>query len=171
MKVELGAFERREGWITIDKDPRSDICRDLNNLLPFAEGSVDRIYSSHLLEHFPYTNMIKLLHECRRVLKSGGLFEAAVPNARIYIEAYLKPELFKIPDTDLYLPAYHFYSKIDFINYFAYLDGHHQFLFDEENLPLIIASIGFKEVKLRPFREGLDMKARDHETIYVEGFK
>ena len=171
MKIELGAFEKRPGWVTMDRDPRSDYPHDFRFPLPFMDNSIDGIYSSHLLEHIPHNGIIQLLRECFRVLKPGYLFEAAVPNAKLYIDRYYMDDPPEIPDTDLYPPAFHYYSKIDFINYFAYLDGHHQFLFDEKNLPLIVASVGFRLVELRPFKEGLDMKARDHETIYVEAYK
>jgi hypothetical protein len=44
-------------------------------------------------------------------------------------------------------------------------------MFDDENLPLIIKHIGFREVKLRDFKEGLDLEGRRDESIYVEGVK
>lgn len=52
-----------------------------------------------------------------------------------------------------------------------FLDGIHRFMFDEENLPLIIQNVGFREVKLRSFKEGLDIREREWESIYVEGIK
>jgi predicted SAM-dependent methyltransferase len=171
MKVELGSWTKREGWITVDKDRRADICMDLTHPLPFSAETVSHIYSSHLLEHFPFKEMIKLLQECHRVLRPGGVFEAAVPNARIYIEAYQKNTDFKVLETDLYKPAFNYFSRIDFVNYFAYLDGLHHFMFDEENLPKIVSSVGFRNVHLRSFNPELDMAERDHETIYVEGEK
>ena len=53
----------------------------------------------------------------------------------------------------------------------AYLDGHHHFMFDKENLPLIIAHAGFRDVALRSYESGLDLEARNHESIYVVGVK
>jgi predicted O-linked N-acetylglucosamine transferase (SPINDLY family)/glycosyltransferase involved in cell wall biosynthesis/predicted SAM-dependent methyltransferase len=173
IKLELGASEKRmEGWTTIDLDPRSDLCLDLSQPLPFPDNCVEQIYSSHLLEHFSYPcPMVNLLSECYRVLQPGGVFKVAVPNARIYIEAYGKPESFDAQEYCLYKPAFHYHSKIDFINYIAYMDGHHRFLFDEENLPKIIANAGFEDVRLRSFETGLDLEERKHESIYVEGTK
>lgn len=172
MKIELGAFEKREGWITIDKDQRSDLCMDLTDPIPFPDNSVDHIYSSHLLEHFYFLDMYKLLRECLRVLKPEGIFEAAVPDMRPYIEAYFKPRgSLIIPEKSLYTPAWHFFSNIDYINYMGSLDGIHKWMFDDENLPLIIENAGFRNVKLREFKEGLDMQERKHESIYVEAVK
>jgi len=169
--VELGSFDKRSGWLTVDKDPRADIHSDLFRNLPFPDNSVHQIYSSHLLEHFPYPNLINLLKECLRVLIPNGIFKASVPDMRIYIDAYVKDEPFEIPAKSIYHPAFHFFSKIDFVNYMAYLDGHHHFMFDKENLPLIIAHAGFRDVKLRSYESGLDLEARNHESIYVVGVK
>ena len=171
MNIELGSFDKRPGWVTIDKDPRADMCWDLFKPLPFANNTVDQIYSSHVLEHFPYPNMMNLLKEYLRVLKPNGIFKASVPDMRIYIDAYVKDDPFEIPSKSIYHPAFHFFSKIDFVNYMAYLDGHHHFMFDKENLPLIIAHAGFREVSLRSFEPDLDLEARDHESIYVGGIK
>ncbi|MFM6204094.1 class I SAM-dependent methyltransferase, partial [Planktothrix sp.] len=173
IKIELGSAQKRiEGWLTMDLDPNSDLCMDLSKPLPFPDNCVEEIYSSHLLEHFSFPDpMLNLLSECYRVLKPGGIFKIAVPDARIYIESYEKPDQFDPEKHCLYTPAYHYHSKIDFINYIAYMDGHHRYLFDNENLPIIIANIGFENVKLREFEPGLDLETRKHESIYAEARK
>ena len=171
-KVELGSFTKREGWMTVDKDPRADLPWDLTNPLPFCDNTIDGFYSSHLLEHLPYPHPMKTLIISRlRCLKPGGFFSVAVPNARLYIEGYGKGEPYKIPKSDLYPQAYHYFSPIDIINYLAYLDGLHHFMFDVDNLPLILADAGFVDTRIRPFNPELDMEARDHESIYAIGFK
>lgn len=172
MKIELGTWEKREGWTTVDLDSRADICHDLNLPLSyFGDNSIDQIYSSHLLEHFYYPDMQRLLFECLRILKPNGIFEAAVPNMRIYIEAYLDSSKEFVFPNQIYQPAFHYFSKIDLINYMGSLDGIHKWMFDEENLPLIIASVGFRNVKMREFKAGLDLEERRKESIYVEAIK
>jgi predicted SAM-dependent methyltransferase len=50
--IEFGESRKRlDGWITVDVSPGADICLDLSQPLPMLDGSVARIYSSHLLEH------------------------------------------------------------------------------------------------------------------------
>lgn len=172
MKLELGSWNKREGWITVDLDSRSDLILDLMGPLPFENNSIEQIYSSHLLEHFYFPDMQRLLKECLRVLIPGGLFESAVPNMRPYIEAYLHPEKpFEIPQEHMYLPAYHIFSSIDFINYMGSLNGIHKWMFDEKNLPKIIEYAGFRNARIRDFKEGLDMPERKWESIYVEAIK
>ena len=169
MKLELGSLAKRDGWTTMDVDGGCDIQHDLMKPLPFPDNSIEQIYSSHLLEHFSFPDMIKLLKECYRILIPNGMFDACVPNMRPFIEAYFKPE-----GSFEWLPDYrvfHYFSRIDWINYMGYLDGIHKWMFDDENLPLIIASVGFRNVRSREYKEGLDMPHRKHESVYVEGIK
>ena len=56
---------------------------------------------------------------------------------------------------------------LDQINYIAYMDGHHKYLFDEENLINTLLTAGFKFAQLRNFDSNLDSKGRDYESIYA----
>jgi hypothetical protein len=47
------------------------------------------------------------------------------------------------------------------------MDGHHKYMFDEENLVYILISHGFKNVKVRDFDINIDMLDRDFESIYA----
>lgn len=48
--------------------------------LPYEDGSVDAIYSSHTLEHFPHRLVPTVLAEWWRVLKPGGKIQISVPD-------------------------------------------------------------------------------------------
>lgn len=173
IKLEIGAGPERkiQGWTTADMCDGCDLVLDLAKPLPFPDNSIEKIYSSHVLEHFYYNDLLKLLSECRRVLKLSGVFSASVPNARLYIEAYSRPESFDPKIFCRHAPAYNYNSKIDFLNYMAYMDGHHRYMFDEENIIAILAKAGFRNSCLRPFEAGLDMKERDFQSIYVQAEK
>lgn len=71
----------------------------------------------------------------------------------------------------IYRPAFNNTTKIDYVNYMAYMDGHHKYMFDEENLLFILKSAGFRNVRLREFSIDLDHKERDFESIYGEAEK
>jgi len=169
IKLELGAGENRgiEGWTYADSNESCDLTLDLSQPLPLPDNCIQTIYSSHLLEHFEYHDLLNCLAESLRVLKLGGTFSAAVPNARIYLEAYLDPEGF---DSDVFcrhLPAYHGNGKIDFINYVAYMAGGHRHMFDEENIVSILKKVGFRKVRLRDFDSILDKPGRNSQSLYV----
>lgn len=174
IKLELGSIKRpgMEDWTSVDLYEDSDLQLDLSQPLPFPDNCVTKIYSSHLLEHFSYPKpMTDLLAECYRILKPEGIFSVAVPNARIYLDAYLSSEEFDYKKYCNYDTGLSFKSKIEYVNYVAYMGGHHQHLFDEENLLLILAEASFKNVRLREFEPSLDLEERRYETIYAEGKK
>lgn len=173
--LEVGAENKKgkDGWITIDLSKKCDIQWDLRNGIPFPTETISKIYSSHFLEHLTYKDGQTFLDECMRVLVPGGVFSVCVPNAGIYIKAYLNTDPVKDLDPAffIYKPAYNYTTKIDYINYMAYMDGHHKYMFDEENLVHILKAKGFENVHLRKFDPELDLKKRDYESIYAEGIK
>lgn len=174
IKLELGAGRRQgmEEWVSLDLNGGADIQHDLTQPLPFPNECVDRIYSSHVLEHFTYPSpMLDLLRECHRVLKPGGALTMAVPNARIYLEAYFNPAAFDRAKFCGYDVGLSFDSRIDVVNFIAFLGGQHKFMFDEENLPRVLEKAGFREVRARSFDPALDLEVRNHESIYAEALK
>ncbi|MFC1843566.1 methyltransferase domain-containing protein [Thermodesulfobacteriota bacterium] len=173
IKLELGAGTNRgiAGWTYADVNENCDLILNLEAPIPFPDNSVSEIYSSHLLEHFHYHSLVNFLKECLRILKPGGLFNAAVPNAKIYMEAYQHPEAFDADTFCQYKPAFNYNSKIDYVNYIAYMDGQHKYMFDEDNIVAILKKNSFKDVKLRKFDKILDFQSRDIQSIYVLGKK
>ncbi len=90
LRIELGEpAAGRNGWITIDVTETCDLCWDLRQGLPFPDACLEAIYSSHFFEHLGYDEGQSLLRECLRTLKPGGTFSICVPNAALYIAAYL----------------------------------------------------------------------------------
>lgn len=67
------------------------LAHDITRPLPFADGSFDVVYHSHVLEHLPRTLAPAFLGECRRVLREDGILRVVVPDleqiARLYLEA------------------------------------------------------------------------------------
>ena len=148
-----------------------DIYWDLRRGIPFPNESISKIYSSHFFEHLSFKEGQKFLDECLRVLVPGGIFSICVPNSRMYIEAYLNNSDLNKNQFFGYKPAYNNTTKIDYVNYTAYMDGHHKYMFDEENLIYILTLKGFQNVRLRKFDPDIDRKERDFESIYADATK
>ena len=170
--LEIGAGSRKgaNGWTTLDISG-CDICWDLSKKLPFPDNSVHKIYSSHVLEHFTFQEGKRLLDECYRIMVPNGIFSICVPNARIYIEAYIRGEHLAENIYFQYKAAYNNTSRIDYVNHIAYMDGHHKYMFDGENLLCVLRNQGFKSVTLRDFDESIDMPERRISSIYAEAKK
>ena len=133
--------------------------------LPFAQMSFEKVYCSHVLEHFSYNELMFLLRNVHRILKPGGQFYICVPDASLYIEAYLgKRDAGKMLQ---YKPAVSSSLPMDILNYIFYMDGLHKFMFDAENLGYHCKVAGFGQCTIRSFDSMLDQEARDYESLYM----
>ena len=156
----------RPGWVTLDISEKSDLFWDLRKGIPFPDNSIDLVYSSHLLEHMPYEAGQALLEESRRVLKPGGEISICVPNARLYIDAYVGAQ--PLPDNhDFWEPALVSREGLDLVNYIAYMGGAHACLFDQESLLARLKRAGFSAVAARSFDASIDLPEREFESIYA----
>lgn len=174
IRLELGSPKREgmEDWVASDINGGGDLGLDLTEPMPFPDDSVKRIYSSHVLEHFSYpTPMLDILRECRRILQPGGEISVAVPNARIYLEAYMNPGEFERDRYCTYDVGLSYRTRIDYVNFIAYLGGEHKHMFDDENLVAVLAEAGFRDVRLRDYDPALDLSRRRHESVYAAGIK
>ena len=169
LKLEVGSGDvaGTDGWLTIDMTRNCDIYWDLRKGLPFPGDSVSAIYSSHFFEHLSFSEGQAFLDECFRALAPSGTFSICVPNARIYIEAYVRSDPLDRDQFLGYEPAFNDTTPIDYINYVAYMDGHHKYMFDEDNLLHILQSKGFRNARLREFDSDLDLEDRDSLSIYA----
>jgi SAM-dependent methyltransferase len=79
-------------WVNVDVQPGVPgvIAHDLRRPLPFPAASFDAAYGSHVLEHLEPDAAARLIGECRRVLRPGGVVRLVVPDleaiARLYLE-------------------------------------------------------------------------------------
>jgi SAM-dependent methyltransferase len=78
-QLPAGSPERRK----LESEPRY-IEWDLTKGVPFMDNDLDGILLSHVLEHCDAQEGIKLLKECYRTLKPGGLLVISVPDASIF---------------------------------------------------------------------------------------
>lgn len=60
------------------------VCDLANTAIPFEDGSIDFVYSSHFIEHLDYRERDFVFREVKRVLKPGGLFFFKVPHFSHY---------------------------------------------------------------------------------------
>jgi len=70
----------REVRVDIDARVGPDVRADIRDLQPFADGSVDAVWSSHNLEHLHDHDVPRALAEFRRVLRPDGFALITTPD-------------------------------------------------------------------------------------------
>jgi SAM-dependent methyltransferase len=81
MKVEIGGGIRAlgDGWLNVDLCAGADVKHDLNvTPWPFADETVDALYSSHCIEHVDCP--VTFLREVARICKVGATVEIRCPD-------------------------------------------------------------------------------------------
>lgn len=165
-QLEIGSGPvRKNGWVTLDMCRGADVFWDLRRPLPFADASFDLVYCSHVLEHFAHPDLQRLLQQVLRILRPGGRFLVAVPDASLYIDAYLKRS--DASDLLRYRPAVVSGQPMDVLNYIFYMDNQHRFMFDRDNLAHHCREAGFEKCAPRAFDPEVDSAARDYESLYM----
>ena len=78
MNIDLGCGKNKKpGYIGFDLI-NADISCNLDSGIPCHDNSVDKVYTSHFLEHIE--NPVFMIGEIYRVLKTGGTAEIIVPH-------------------------------------------------------------------------------------------
>ena len=91
--VNLGCGNHAHpAWINIDFHSGSDqvIAHNLLFGIPLESNSMDVVYHSHVLEHFPKDKAGDFISDCYRVLKPGGIIRIAVPDLGGIIHHYVR---------------------------------------------------------------------------------
>jgi SAM-dependent methyltransferase len=145
--------------------------------LPYKDNSVDKIYSSHFLEHIPKKKGIFVLKECYRVLKNCGIMRLVLPDLLWHAKRYVEQttallECSTLPDDrrvhDAFLKTM----------YGAYLNkkrygAEHCYMYDLPTLVAILNDIGFQSIWKCEFKEGVDehlasYDSRPNESLHLE---
>lgn len=135
MKLNLGCRNRPiPGFKGMDIDAHEgvDFVGDVSDLSQFDSDSVEEIYASHILEHFPHPRTKAVLREWNRVLVPGGKLYVAVPDFGMVVNICYKN------------------SMNDWVRNFLWGDqeyktAFHYNGFDEASLTELLYKSGFKE--------------------------
>ena len=139
IKLHLGGKEPHSDWKILDIEPRPevDFIGNAADLSQFADGSIDTIYASHILEHFHYSlnnELLTTLAEWYRVLQPGGQLMVSVPNLQTLCWLYLNPNLIPMNRHQL--------MRIIFGGHMNEYDVH-RVGFDPETLTIYLQEVGF----------------------------
>ncbi len=152
-RVQLGAGPHpMPGWLATDAVPRSDevVELDAREPLPFPDDCIDFIHAEHLIEHLAYRPGQRLLRECRRVLRPGGVLRLATPDLARLVAIYRGDAG---AEGEHYLDhAHQRWLRHRPHRHPAFLVNHnvrawgHQFLYDEDLLTRCLTDAGYVDV-------------------------
>jgi SAM-dependent methyltransferase len=79
-------------WTNLDFNAVSAgiVACDVRRGLPFADGTFEACYSSHVLEHLTVAEAERLLREMHRVTRAGGIARVVVPDLERVARDYLQ---------------------------------------------------------------------------------
>lgn len=82
LRIDLGCGKTTpEGWVGIDAiDFGQQHVHDVRNGIPFADGTVDEVRSSHFVEHLTGLERIAFFNDLYRVMKPGATALIITPN-------------------------------------------------------------------------------------------
>lgn len=194
IKINIGCgLSGIPGWVNVDNSPTIALSRipllarlvsvpawprdvrrlDVRKGLPFADASVQFIYSSHTFEHFTFDESVALSKECFRVLKPRGAIRIVVPDLALIVKEYLA-------DTAP-LASHTFLARLSLshsLRDILHPGSNHSQMFDGRSLVHLLQNAGFANPEVSGYRrsklpdiEQIELEVRREESLYVEAQK
>lgn len=89
VNVGAGRAWQHPSVLALDVDPETNLNHDVAAAgLPFADTSMDAVYSSHCLEHLSPPDAKAFFAEARRCLRPGGVLRIVCPDMDLLFDAY-----------------------------------------------------------------------------------
>jgi SAM-dependent methyltransferase len=142
---------------------------DIVKGLPLADGSVDGIYASHVLEHLALADCAVALRNTFRLLKPGGLFRLVVPDLECRARQYLsrledgKPQASSWFMRAAGLGAEHRSRGAAALTRVALGNSAHLWMWDERSMAAALRQAGFVDIRRCRFNDCADPAFRDVE--------
>jgi SAM-dependent methyltransferase len=163
------------GWINSDRKqaPGIDLSCDIREGLPLEAGSIDYAVSIHALPEVPYSDLVPVLRELRRVLKPGGVLRLGLPNLERAFDAYRRgdSDWFLIPDDEMSSVGGKLITQLIWY-------GYSRTLFVPEFAVELLRKAGFAQIHqlasgetASPYPEITALDDRPLESFFVEAVK
>lgn len=154
--------------IFINRERAPDWMIDLTRGLNCRDNYWDGIFLEHVNEHLTYEQNLKLLEECFRILKPGGIIRISLPS----LEKYLDWD--SLRKFEPKMNRYH--SLPEALSNLTQCHGHKS-IWDFKLLSELLGSLGFISINRSSFRASklkhLNVDAPSHqwESLYIEAEK
>jgi len=194
IKINIGCgLSGISGWHNLDNSPTITLSRipvlnrllktpvwprdvrryDVRKGLPFGDGSVRYIYSSHAFEHFTGSQSLAIAKDCFRALAPQGILRIVVPDLELIAREYLA-------DTSP-LAAQTFLSRLSLnhsLQDLIHPGSNHSQMLDGKALVQLLRDAGFDKVAVSSFGKSaipeidqIELEVRRAESLYVEAEK
>lgn len=178
VRTLAGRHRSKHAW------PKTVRYADLRRNLPFADGSVDGVFSSHFIEHLHHNEALAILKESHRVLKPGSPCRTLIPDLSAIIHQYLSLTHAQPNQASTYLMENLGLRPLKARQGLRELwlhisDAHsHKFMYDEAGLIALMQQAGFKNCQRKtlhdsaiPTIEKVELPVRFEQALCVEGVK
>ncbi|GHU47543.1 hypothetical protein FACS1894200_03080 [Spirochaetia bacterium] len=158
LRLNIGCGHKPDPeYINVDRRnlPWIDIIAEADSL-PFEPGSLEEIYSAHLLEHFTPIKLRTLLSYWRDLLVPGGRLRSVVPDAEGMILAYSNGQMNFSDLRDVTFGTQN------------YDDDFHYTMFTADSLGSLLKQSGFVGVTIKDTNR-INGKCREMEIVTVKG--
>jgi predicted SAM-dependent methyltransferase len=166
-------------WINFDLFSHRNVGlrADCRKSIPLANESCEGIHVEHFFEHLcPLDERPQFLRECRRCLSSAGVLRIIVPDAELYVRAYVTSgwEALNMISCGGDIPQQTFRTKMEALNHVFLQEAEHYGGYDAETLKLVIKEAGFSDVQQKSWRQGdfpggcIDRELHRPYSLYFE---
>ena len=151
---------------------------DGRSRIPLQSGTVEVLYTAHMLEHLDRDEARQFLAEAYRVIRPDGVIRVVVPDLRKLVEDYLSSG-----DADAFIDAtmlgsHQARSLFSRIRLLVAGKRHHLWMYDGPSLCRLLSAQGYRDPSIVdsglttiPQPGQLDLNERSAQSVYVEARK
>ena len=152
-KLQIGSGHNLlGGWLNSTLYPIEPgaVFMDAARSFPVPAGTLDYIFSEHVIEHLEYDEALVMLRQCLRALKPGGRMRLATPDLERIIKLYSQPDGVEQAHYIRWImqnfrPQYGDFSPAHAINQ-SFHGWRHKFIYDEATLRASMKGVGFQNI-------------------------
>jgi predicted SAM-dependent methyltransferase len=175
IKLNVGCgkhYLHHRGWLDLDLHPNGHhvVGLDAAQRWPWADGTVDYVHHSHVIEHVNYADGQRMLAESYRVLRPGGRIRVGCPSLAALVRIHQDPT---VPLHAAYLAYEHRVDPISMpratpahlFDLMFRMGGEHRFIYDASELQYVMELAGFTDVVTRNIMESDDPELQGLESV------
>lgn len=150
---------------------------DVTKRIPLPDGSVEVLYTSHMVEHLDREEVKCFLKQARRVLTSNGIIRIVVPDLSKLTAQYITDG-----DADAFIEKSRLTHRrprtfLDKLKYLIIGNRNHLWMYDGPSMVRLLSSMDFKNPRVLPAGSTttsdspeLNLYERADESVYIEAY-